>query len=83
MAGYRSSQVSSVYLTLVQLRPARRPHPSTPPPVSQLIIPSPIPGLYFAPLVAGAVAVAAFALGAGIWGCRRYRNGDAGKEPRR
>ncbi|XP_065775198.1 transmembrane and immunoglobulin domain-containing protein 2 [Muntiacus reevesi] len=35
-------------------------------------------GLYFAPLVAGAVAVAAFALGAGIWGCRRYRNGDAG-----
>ncbi|XP_061008152.1 transmembrane and immunoglobulin domain-containing protein 2 [Dama dama] len=40
-------------------------------------------GLYFAPLVAGAVAVAAFALGAGIWGCRRYRKGDAGKEPRR
>ncbi|XP_043769730.1 transmembrane and immunoglobulin domain-containing protein 2, partial [Cervus elaphus] len=35
-------------------------------------------GLYFAPLVAGAVAVAAFALGAGIWGCRRYRKGDAG-----
>ncbi|KAB0386608.1 hypothetical protein FD755_001564 [Muntiacus reevesi] len=50
--------------------------------LNQLIIPSPIPGLYFAPLVAGAVAVAAFALGAGIWGCRRYRNGDAGKEPR-
>nr|XP_020750911.1 transmembrane and immunoglobulin domain-containing protein 2 [Odocoileus virginianus texanus] len=35
-------------------------------------------GLYFAPLVAGAVAVAAFALGAGTWGCRRYRNRDAG-----
>ncbi|XP_040097544.1 transmembrane and immunoglobulin domain-containing protein 2 [Oryx dammah] len=37
-------------------------------------------GLYFVPLVTGAVAVAvaAFALGAGIWGRRRCRNGDAG-----
>ncbi|XP_010826444.1 PREDICTED: transmembrane and immunoglobulin domain-containing protein 2 [Bison bison bison] len=35
-------------------------------------------GLYFAPLVTGAVAVAVFALGAGIWGRRRCRNGDAG-----
>uniref|UniRef100_A0A8C9E5I4 Transmembrane and immunoglobulin domain containing 2 n=1 Tax=Phocoena sinus TaxID=42100 RepID=A0A8C9E5I4_PHOSS len=40
------------------------------------------PGLSFALLVTGAVAVAAFALGAWIWGRRRCRNRDAGKEPR-
>uniref|UniRef100_A0A8C0HUW4 Transmembrane and immunoglobulin domain containing 2 n=1 Tax=Balaenoptera musculus TaxID=9771 RepID=A0A8C0HUW4_BALMU len=38
------------------------------------------PGLAFALLVTGAVA--AFALGAWIWGRRRCRNRDAGKEPR-
>ncbi|XP_068393350.1 transmembrane and immunoglobulin domain-containing protein 2 [Eschrichtius robustus] len=35
-------------------------------------------GLSFALLVSGAVAVAAFALGAWIWGRRRCRNRDAG-----
>lgn len=35
-------------------------------------------GLSFALLVTGAVAVAAFALGAWIWGRRRCRNRDAG-----
>jgi hypothetical protein len=49
------------------------PLPVTPPPLSQ--------GLFLALLVAGTLAVAAVALGAGVWARRRCGQEDSGEPP--
>ncbi|KAF3829582.1 hypothetical protein GH733_003846 [Mirounga leonina] len=59
------------------------PRPRAPPPAPAPRPPSdrpalPSPGLLVAPLVAGGVAVAAFALSAWVWGRRRSRREDSG-----